>query len=189
MTGDLDMDDNDIILNDYVRIRMESNKLVGLYVPSVPEWADLKIDELFLRAMTSLASVFRIKPIADAKDKSIKFFGHDLNGAWAEVELLRIANETTGGEKSQVTIYKCGNITMLPTKHLLCAGVANVIGSLAAPFNHAYIDAMSLYGGVVNYASDFECDLATKGLILKDRTTGTRYRLYIDGGVLGIDAL
>jgi len=36
---------------------------------------------------------------------------------------------------------------------------------------------------------DFEITVATKGVRLKDRTTGTIYRLYVDNGVLGIEAV
>ena len=40
------------------------------------------------------------------------------------------------------------------------------------------------------YRRDLDCDADDSiGLILKDRTTGTKYRLYVDSGVLSIEAV
>lgn len=44
-------------------------------------------------------------------------------------------------------------------------------------------------GSIVSTALDLETTTATKGLILKDRVTSTRYRLKVASGVLSIEAV
>lgn len=43
--------------------------------------------------------------------------------------------------------------------------------------------------GVVAQAGDVECIAASKGVVLRDRSTGTRYRLFVDNGVLDIEVV
>ena len=42
---------------------------------------------------------------------------------------------------------------------------------------------------IVNDNGDIEIPSASAGVILVDRTTGTKYRLYIDNGTLGIEVV
>lgn len=48
-------------------------------------------------------------------------------------------------------------------------------------------EVIAEFGGSVKVAKDIEVTDSTKGLILIDRTTGTKYRLYVDNGTLNIE--
>lgn len=48
---------------------------------------------------------------------------------------------------------------------------------------------VDILNGIVTSNVDIECTDAADGLILKDRTTATRYRLFVDSGVLDIETV
>lgn len=70
--------------------------------------------------------------------------------------------------------------------------IIGLVAALAAKADDANVvhnSGAENIDGVKTFLQDLKFSLGSKGVVLIDRTTTTAYRLYVDSGVLGIEAV
>jgi len=82
----------------------------------------------------------------------------------------------------QVTLMGCNNTTA----NSLASGTTNVASDAAGGAQFQGYTAL-LNGG--EFDNDLTCYVASKGIVLTDRSNGNRYRLLVSGGALSVEAV
>lgn len=83
---------------------------------------------------------------------------------------------------SQATLIGCNNTTV----NSLASGTTNVAADASGG---AQFQGYTALLGPAEFSDDLTCYVATKGLVLTDRSNGNQYRLKVTAGVLAVEAL
>jgi len=104
--------------------------------------------------------------------------------------------------EDRVRLYESGMIEALDFRGIKATSYVDTYADAAAKLllrghdGAAYVDVAQVGPGALltllakaEASDDIEFKSSSKGVILIDRTTGTKYRLYVDNGVLDIEAV
>jgi len=131
----------------------------------------------------------------DDTDKDTGLFLINLDGYTQTFQELAEGKDSISSCKFEHQIVDdTGKLIFALKFPFLCFGLLDDAGSIPpAPDDDYYtktqVDALLTAKAAKVGADDIEITDATKGLILKDRTTATRYRLFFDNGVLSYESI
>jgi hypothetical protein len=131
----------------------------------------------------------------DDTDKDTGLFLIGLDGYTQVFQQLAEGNDSIASCKFEHQILDVGGDLVFAVKFsFICLGLLDDSGVIPpAPDDDYYtktqVDAIAAGKADIVGADDIEITDATKGLILKDRTTAARYRLFFDNGILSYESI
>jgi len=109
---DLDLTGNALLLNDYVKLEMETNTIARLYRRDIADYAHLKLNILYCIQLLARGLDFDIRPLANTNNARVDFDGYAYNGSWSALTCAQLKSRLTGGaDVANFTIPRAGNIS------------------------------------------------------------------------------